>query len=280
MSFSKFDKISSLLISMRFKTTPLGVLCVFVGGLVAGAPYNSYNLFLAMLATFFIGSGSMAFNDYFDWKIDKINHPERPIPLGILKPKEMLYFSILLFAIGIAFSFFINVICLAIAIFSLFVLVLYEKVTKNAGVYGNITVAFASAISFTFGGAAVNNPLSSMILSLLAFFIMVSREIIMDIRDSEGDKLFRKTLPIQIGKKPALHVATFFLILAIILSPIPYFSYILNEWYLVAIIPVDLIAIYAVIRTYTDIQNAGKAASLIRVALAIGIVAFVLGAIT
>ena len=279
MGFTKINKISSLLISMRFKTTPLGVICVYVGGLVAGAAYDSLNLFLAMLATFLIGSGSMAFNDYFDWKIDKINHPERPIPLGILKPEEMLYFSILLFAIGVVISYFINIVCLGIAIFSLFIFLLYEKITKNAGVSGNITVAFASAISFTFGGAAVNNPLASLILSLIAFFIMVSREIIMDIRDSEGDKLFRKTLPIQIGKKPALHVATFFLIIAIILSPFPYFSYILNEWYLIAIIPVDLIALYAVIGTYIDIQNAGKAASLIRIALAIGLVAFVLGAI-
>jgi len=278
MSFSKFDKLSSLLISMRFKTTPLGVICVYVGGLVAGAAYDSTDLILAMLATFFIGSGSMAFNDYFDWEIDIVNHPERPIPRGILKPKEMLFFSILLFATGVIISYFINILCLSIAIFSLFILVFYEKISKNYGLSGNVTVAFASAISFTFGGAAVNNPLSSLILSAIAFFIMVSREIIMDIRDSEGDKQSRKTLPVKIGKRSALHVATIFLICAVALSPVPYFTFILNEWYLFAIIPVDLIAIYAVYNTYSDIKYAGKAASLIRIALAIGLVAFVLGA--
>jgi len=269
--------MSSLLISMRFKTTPLGVICVYVGGLVAGAAYNSIDLISAMLATFLIGSGSMAFNDYFDWRIDKINHPERPIPQGILKPNEMLLFSILLFAIGVLISYFINILCFSIAISSLFILVFYEKFSKNYGLSGNVTVAFASSISFIFGGSAVNNPLSSLILSAIAFFIMVSREIIMDIRDSEGDKKYRRTLPVKIGKKSALHIATFFLIIAVVLSPVPYFTYLLNEWYLFAVMPVDIIAIYAIFNTYSDIKNAGKAASLIRIALAIGLVAFVLG---
>jgi geranylgeranylglycerol-phosphate geranylgeranyltransferase len=264
---------------MRFKTTPLGVLCVYVGGLVAGAAYDSFELFLAMLATFFVGSGSMTFNDYFDWEIDKINHPERPIPKGILKPKEMLYFSIILFLAGVIVSYFINILCLIIAIFSLGILVFYEKYSKNHGLLGNMTVAFTSSIAFTFGGAAVDNPLSSLILTAIAFFIMVSREIIMDIRDSEGDRLFRKTLPVKMGKKSALHIATIFLIIAAILSPVPYFTYILNEWYLAIIVPVDLIAIYAIISIYVNIENAGKAASLIRVALVIGIVAFILGAV-
>jgi geranylgeranylglycerol-phosphate geranylgeranyltransferase len=108
---------------------------------------------------------------------------------------------------------------------------------------------------------------------------MVSREIIMDIRDSEGDKLFRKTLPLQIGKKPALYVATVFLLIAVALSPVPYFLYILNEWYLLAIIPVDAITLYAIFHSHLDIKNVGRAASLIRLSLAIGLIAFIAGAL-
>jgi len=264
---------------MRFKTTPLGVISVYVGGLVAGATYNDLNLLLAMIVTFFITAGSMTFNDYFDWKIDKINHPERPIPRGIIKPQEMLYFTIFLFIIGLTISYFINLLCFGIAILSIIILFIYEKYSKNISISGNITVAFVSAISFTFGGASIGNPYSSFILSLIAFFIMISREIIMDIRDSEGDSLFRKTLPMQIGKKPALHIATIFLLIAVALSPVPYFLYILNEWYLLAIIPVDIITLYAIFHSHSDLKNVGKTASLIRIALAIGLVAFIVGSL-
>jgi geranylgeranylglycerol-phosphate geranylgeranyltransferase len=279
MSYTTYDKIKSLIISMRFKITPLGLLCVFVGGIVAGAPINSLDLFLAMLVTFFIGSGAQTFNDYFDWEIDKINHPERPIHKGILKPNEMLYFSIFLFTAGFVLSIFVNLLCVGIVIFSIIMLIVYEKYSKNIGITGNITVAFITALSFTYGGAAIGNPLASFILSLITFFIMVSREIIMDIRDSEGDKLFRKTLPIKIGKKPALYVACVFLFIAIASTPIPYLLNILNVWYMIIIIFVDIIALFIVFDVLKDIKNVARAASIIRVGFAIGLVAFILGAI-
>ncbi len=278
MTNLNYDKIKSLIISMRFKITPLGVLCVFVGGLVAGPNYNFFNLFLAMLVTFFVGSGSQTFNDYFDWKLDKINHPERPIPKGILKPKEMLYFSIILFLIGFIISIFINLLCVGIVVFSLIMLILYEKYSKNVGITGNVTVAFISALSFTYGGAAVGKPLASFILSLLAFFIMVGREIIMDIRDFEGDKLFRKTLPIQIGKKQALYVACVFLFIAVAFTPVPYFLNIFSFWYLFVVFFVDIIALFVVYDVLKDIGNVARAASIIRVGFALGLVAFILGA--
>lgn len=278
MKVTSYDKIKSLLLSMRFKTTPLGVICVYVGGLVAGAPYNSLNLFLAMLSTLFIGSSAQTINDYFDWNIDKINHPERPIPKGILKPNEMLYFSILLFLIGFIISIFINLLCVGIVVFSLIMLILYEKYLKNIGITGNITVGFISALSFTYGGAAVGNPFASLILSLMAFFIMVSRETIMDIRDFEGDKLFRNTLPIQIGKKPALYVACAFLLISIASTPVPYFLNILNIWYLVIIIFVDIFSLFIVFDILKDIKNVARAASIMRIGFVLALVAFILGA--
>jgi geranylgeranylglycerol-phosphate geranylgeranyltransferase len=277
MNVTIYDKIKALILSMRFKITPLGVLCVFVGGVVAGS-YNSYNLFLAMLSTFFIGSCAQTLNDYFDWDLDKINHPERPIPKGILKPDEMLYFSILLFLIGFFISIFINFLCVGIVVFSVFMLILYETYSKNVGIIGNITVGFISALSFTYGGAAVGNPIASFILSLMAFFIMVGRETIMDIRDFEGDKLFRKTLPIQIGKKSALYVACAFLLIAVALTPVPYILNILNIWYLVIIIFVDIFSFFIVYDILKDIRNVARAASIMRIGFALALVAFILGA--
>jgi len=277
MKNSAYNKAKALAISIRPKTTPLGMISVYVGGLVAGASYEAYSLLLAVIATFFVTGASMTFNDYFDWQIDKVNHPQRPIPNGIIKPKEMLYFSIVFFLIGIAISYFVNPLCFGIAVASILLLIVYEKYSKNIGIFSNITVAFISAIAFTFGGAAVENPSPTLVLSIMTFFVMVGREIIMDIRDTEGDKLVRRSLPVQIGKKRASYIACVFLILAVIMTPAPYLMEILNYWYMTIIIPVGIMTLLAVFYSLRNVDNAGKSASLIRVSLAIALLAFIAG---
>jgi geranylgeranylglycerol-phosphate geranylgeranyltransferase len=277
MNNSAVKKTKAFIISIRPQTTPLGMLSVYVGGLVAGAIYNSFELLLAVLVTFFVTAASMTFNDYFDRQIDRISHPERPIPKGIIKPKEMLYFSIIFFAIGIALSFFINLLCFGIAVVSLLLLVVYEVYSKNIGIFSNITVAFITAISFTFGGAAVGDPYSPSILSLMTFFVMVGREIIMDIRDKEGDKIIRRSLPVQIGRKKASYVACIFLIITVLLIPAPYLMGILNQWYIVIAIPVGILTLIAVVWTLKDLKNTAIASELIRAALAVALVAFIVG---
>lgn len=279
MSNRFLAKTKGFILSIRPETTPLGMISVYVGGLVAGASYDSFNLFLAVIAVFFITGSSMTFNDFFDWSVDTVNHPKRPIPRGIIKPKEMLAFSIIFFIIGLIIAFYINILCGLLTTGSLLLLIFYEKFSKNIGIFGNITVAFISAMSFTFGGAAVNNPFSSLIISFIAFFIMIGREIIMDIRDKEGDKQIRKTLPVQIGRKKASYVAAIFLVISALLTPLPYLLGILNIYYLITIIPVAIISLLSVLWLLRNIENAGISAHLIRAALAIGLVAFIVGII-
>ena len=96
MNNSITKKFIALIRSIRPETTPIGVISVYIGGLVAGSVYNSINLILASVAGFFLTSASMTINDYYDCEIDKINHPKRPIPQGILTPSDLLLFSIIL----------------------------------------------------------------------------------------------------------------------------------------------------------------------------------------
>ena len=272
-------KMKALLRSTRPETTPLGMVSVYIGGLVAGAPYNSIPLFLAVLVSFFVTSASMTFNDSFDWEIDKVNHPKRPIPKGILTPREMLAFTIFLFSVGIGITLFINILCLGIALFAILFLTIYETYSKQYGIMGNVTVAFISATAFTFGGAAVGNAIPSLSIAVLAFFIVLGREIIMDIRDVKGDSLTRTTLPLQIGVKKASFVGCLFLVLAAVFSPIPYLLHMVSIWYLVFIIPVDIITVFAVVWSLRSSQNAARSAAIMRIALAIGLMAFILGVI-
>ena len=271
------SKITALIFSIRPETTPLGMLTVYIGGLVAGAPFNSMPLILAVIVTFFITAGSMTFNDAYDWKIDRINHPNRPIPKGILTPKQMLQFTAFLFTTGLFITFFINFICTCIYIFSIVFLAIYELYTKKYGIMGNITVAFISSIAFTFGGAAVSNPVVTLPLTILGFLIIFGREILMDIRDADGDKQIRLTLPHQIGIKNASLISSIILLLAIAVSPLPYILNIVNLWYIYFIIPVDVLTILTVIWFLRDHKNAALSAHIIRGVLALGLIGFIMG---
>ena len=270
-------RVKAFLISTRPKTTPLGVIGVYIGGLVSGAAYNSVELFLAVVTSFFIGSASMTINDYFDREIDKVNHPERPIPRGIIRPKEMLTFSIIFFTIGIIISFFLNPLCLGILLATILLILLYEFYSKNRGIFSNITVGFASAASFVFGGAAVHNPYPPLILSIITFLVMTGREIICDIKDIEGDRLVRRTLPIQIGNQNASFVACMFLIISIVFIPAPYLLNLVNFWYLFIIIPVGVLMFLSTVWIFRDTNNAAASSSMIRISSALALLALFIG---
>lgn len=272
-------KSIALVESMRPITSILGLAGAYIGGIVAGAPYTSLPLLLATAVVFLIGGGSMAFNDFFDRDIDKISHPLRPIPSKRLTAKEELYFSFILFGLAVIISSFINWICLGIVLFSIFFLFAYEIVLKNYGLAGNIAVAFLSAMSFTFGGAAVGKPFSSVVLSLIVFFMFTGRETLKDVQDVKGDVLSRNTLPMKIGERNAAIVGSLFLLAAIILSPLPYLLGQLKIYYLIFISIVDIICLYAIKETLIDLRNTERSVGLIRTAAAIGVIAIIVGAI-
>lgn len=287
MGYPLHVKVKAFFISMRPQTTPLAMIGVYVGGLVAGAAYNSMGLILAVIASFFITGSSMPFNDYIDRKVDEINHPDRAIPRGIISPKGMLYASLFFFAVGIGISYFVNIWCFAFAIIAFLLIMMYEFVTKTKGIWSNMTVAFVSAMAFTFGGAAAvsvtNDPYksitSALVISVMTFLAMTGRETIMDIRDSEGDRLTRVTLPHTLGKKMAADVANVFLFATVVLAPLPYFLHILSFWYLVVMVPAGIVLLLTIYWMHQDVNNAALSAETTRLASIIALVAFIVGMI-
>lgn len=272
-------KIFALIESMRPITSLLALSGAYIGGIVADAPFNSLPLILSAVVVFFAIGGSMSFNDYYDREIDIISHPKRPIPSKRITAKESLYFSYFVFAIALIISLFINWICFGILVFSLIALYTYEVYFKNIGLIGNFLVAFLSSITFTFGGAAVGKPFASILLSMITFFLFFGREILKDVQDVKGDLLSRKTLPMKIGGKKAAIIGSIMLLIALLISPFPYIYNQLGIGYLLLVILVNILCIFAIIKTLKNIQNAEKTVSLLRSASALGIIAIIIGAI-
>ena len=100
-----------------------------------------------------------------------------------------------------------------------------------------------------------------------------------DVQDVKGDLLSRITLPMKIGEKNAVIVGSIFLIIAMIITPVPYILGQLKIGYLIFISIVDIICVYAIIETLKDLRNTEKTVSLLRTASAVGIIAIIVGAI-
>ena len=245
---------------------------------------------LAMLAVFFETAAGNVINDYFDYKIDLINKPDRPIPSGRISLKNGRNYGYFLFFMGTVCGFFIsyftnNWIPFAIVLFADVVLYLYAYKLKSTPLLGNLTVGFMTGFGFVFGGFSINNPTIIMTSIFLGFFALVmttAREIIKDIEDIEGDKADgARTLPILIGaKKPAI-LAAILIVVDSALCPLLYYYQVFGILYLPVIAIAVVLFIYSaiIILKSQEREVAAKASKNLKIGMLIAFVAFVFGSL-
>ena len=111
----------------------------------------SIPIILAMATVFFETAAGNVINDYFDYKIDLINKPERPIPSGRISPKNGRNYGYLLFLLGTICGFLIsyltnNWIPFAIVLIADVILYLYAYKLKTTPLNGNLTVGFMTGL--------------------------------------------------------------------------------------------------------------------------------------
>lgn len=252
-----------------------GVL-TFVGAFVAGGALAKPPLAGAAVgATLFATAAGNAVNDYFDREIDRINAPDRPIPRGAVSPRLALAYSGLLFALAVVMALLLPPLAIAIAGINLVALVAYTRVFKGLPGAGNAVVAYLGGSTFLFGAAAVGDVRAGAVLFALAALSTFAREVIKDVEDVEGDRSEGlRTLPIAIGERRSLLVASAVLLGAVIASPVPFFWGIFGLPYLVVVVPADLVMVYAMVRAF-DEPTAGQ--SIIKYGMFLAALAFVVG---
>jgi geranylgeranylglycerol-phosphate geranylgeranyltransferase len=273
------------------------------GFIIITRPVNSFVAGLAAIVAYLIDTGTVipeslllffivalitaagnVINDFFDAEIDAINRPDRPIPSGSVSRGAARGFAITLFLAGILVSFFTNPLCVGIAIFNVVLLIAYAAKLKSTPFIGNIVVAYLSASIFLFGGAL--NGFDGLVLIIpiaaITFFAMVSRELLKDAEDVEGDRAGgADTLPIRIGIKKTSELALITAVLAVAASFIPYFWW--GIWYLGGIIVVDVIIIIAALRALgcetPGCVKASNASSFLKAGMFASLVVFTLSAV-
>lgn len=263
----------------------MAVIAVLLMALISGV--YDFNIFLAGFLVFIATGGGNVINDYFDYNIDKINKPERPIPSGRISRKNAYYYSISLFIISSILGFYINVNAGLIAVFSSILMFLYASKLKKAGLIGNFVVSFLTGLTFILGGFVVEQYSYSVdyvvlsgYLAFYAFLMTFSREIIKDMEDLEGDKLEgSNSFPIKYGKKISSILAAILILLAVITSPILYFNGLFGIYYLFILSIAILIFVYCAYKILIDQspENCAKVSKLIKIAMFIAFISFAFG---
>lgn len=264
---------------IRPEITLFGPICVYIGAAISFSNFFSFDLLLGMLAIFFVGAGCHPFNDFFDYEVDKINHPNRPFPQGIFKHIYGLYIGIIFFIISLFLSFLINLLCFSINLIGISLIFLYELFFKNKAFIGNVIVALTVALSFNYGGAIVHEFIKPTFFSMITLFIFLGREILMDVRDFEGDKQIRNTLPAKIGKKHSVQLAFFIIVISIVMFFLPFFLGMFSIWYVLLALPISFITMYFMLLSIIDVKNAGKTAAILRFSMLYGLILFLIAAI-
>ncbi|MDH5375291.1 MAG: geranylgeranylglycerol-phosphate geranylgeranyltransferase [Candidatus Bathyarchaeota archaeon] len=281
------SKLSGYLRLMRPVNCLMMSIAVMVGVVLASSNFLEallLDLIWGFVTGFMLTAASMAINDYYDKEIDAINEPNRPIPSGLINPREALAFAFILTAIGFAAAYLTNIFCFVIAIIAWIVFVTYTTVGKRSGLPGNFLVSACVATPFIYGSVVIANAvgLNVLIFASMAFLSNTGREITKGIVDVEGDEMQNvKTLAVRYGEKNAAIAATIFYLLAVLLSPIPRLLNIVSFWFipLVAVTDFGLVAsAFMLLRDYSR-ENARKVKSMVLLWFIFGLLAFIVGAV-
>lgn len=255
------------------------LIAVLIGGFIGGLDGNLIFILLGGVSAFLISGGGMVINDYFDLKSDYFTNPTRPLPSGRMSDKAALIYSITLFVLGIYLAVFISPISVLIAILATFLLIIYSKFLQKVFLIGNIVVSFLVGLTFVYGGLAVNKPFIPLILGSMAFLANLSREIIKDAEDRFSDERWRvNSLPVKLGERSSRILASIFVLIAVLLSPLPLLLNIFGIYYLVFVLICDGLFLHAALLTLKN-KDSKYLQKIMKVGMILGLIAFLIGAL-
>lgn len=262
------------------------VLVMFV------AHYYALPAIVCALIVFVCTGGGNTINDVFDYKIDEINKPNRPIPSGRISLRNAKYYAYVLFAIGVALSivddFMVGAIWPSVIVIpAVIIMYFYARNLKAMPLVGNLTVAILTGFCFVIAGTVISCASSSLniliisiYLGLFAVFMTLAREIVKDMEDIEGDKLEgARTFPILYGKKISSIISIVLIVVTTVMCPILYFYKIFNILYMIIMIVPIIIFLYSAysLKLNPPEETCAKVSKNLKIAMLISFVAFVVG---
>lgn len=245
-------------------------------------PLNSY----AMAAVFFLCGFGYITNDILDLESDRINHPKRPLPEGIISIDRAKTLAFLFLIVLILLLITLNGAGRAIILVSLILMMWYNFRLKHAAYWGNLAVGVLGASAFLLGGStggiralfSMPGPLIPAVFALLMHF---GREIIKDIEDRSGDTILGgNTAPVKSGLTGAVIRAGLIFVVLMAASLSVYFQGWFDRLYLWILIPGILAPIIGQIfwlGASPDIRKCRIASAILKAQMIIGLIALIVG---
>jgi len=262
-------------------------IAVIVGAALANPSMQSSSwpsLAFGFVTGFTLTAASMVINDYYDRQIDAINEPKRPIPSGLIKPKNALIFAAILSILGFATALLTNLYCFVTAIIAWIAFTAYTTIGKRSGLPGNFLVSLCVAIPFIYGSIAIvaEVKLNVLLFASIAFLSNTGREVTKGIVDVKGDAAANvKTMAVRYGEKSAAIAAASFYVFAVLLSPIPWLLGLVSFWFIPLVLVTDIGLVASsvmLLRDYTR-ENARKVKRNVLLWFITGLLAFIAGTV-
>ncbi len=294
-------KLKNYLEIMRPVNCIMGGFTFVIGFLISNPNFifqsfiqNPINFFLipaGFVIFFLVAGGTNTINDYFDYEIDKINRPNRPIPRGDITLKQSLIHYIILNSVSLILSIIVGIITIngillpLIVLFFEFIGFFYSWKGKASGLPGNIMVGITSAVGFPFAALFTSEiqeiPLMIWAIYIASSIFLTAREFVKGMQDVEGDKQFKiKTIANLYGYKIATIFMVIFSSIGAILFTLMNFFFDLNIFYIIFIIIADIIVVTANILLISDVVDPKKqrtSSLLLKIAGIILILAYLFG---
>jgi len=282
-------KVAGLIRLMRPVNCLMMGIAVIVGAIIAAQEFTVVNdafnrLMLGFITAFTLTAASMAINDYYDRDIDAVNEPDRPIPSGLIRPVESLFFAAALTLIGLAAAALTSIPCLLAAAASWMISAAYSTIGKRTGLPVNFLVSICISVPFIYGSLALKGSieLNVTFFAALAFLANTGREITKGIADVEGDRIRGiRTLAISYGARGAAYASSAFFMLAVLLSPIPAVLRLMSPWFLPPLILADIgftFSSLSLMKKHTR-ENAKRIKKITLIWMMLSLIAFMAGTI-
>ncbi|WP_461865324.1 geranylgeranylglycerol-phosphate geranylgeranyltransferase [Thermococcus sp.] len=252
-----------------------------LGSVVALGHFPAIKIALLIFMVVTVGcAGGNTINDYFDYEIDKINRPERPLPRGAMSRKTAFLYSVLLLTFGLILAYMINMWAFILAVIAYATMLLYAWKLKPMPFAGNLAVAALTGATPLYGAAGVGKLGLAGYLALCAFLVNVSREIMKDIEDMRGDKAKgARTLPIIWGIKRSAYLAVLFAVLTVLASFLPVKAGIGAGYAPMGIVDgLILWAVYLIIKNPSP-ETAAKTQKMLKISIFLAVFTFLIASI-
>jgi 4-hydroxybenzoate polyprenyltransferase len=193
------------LIRSRIKRAAVFSFSTFAGVMIATrGNFNPEILVLATLSTFLISLSVYLLNDAFDFGVDRINAPERPLVAKSVSRNEDFALISLMSLCGISIGFFLGPIPFVITLVESTLGILYSVKPfnlKDKFIVKTLCIGTGGVLANLLGGIASGVVNVDLLFCSAMFVVFIfSTSPLNDLSDYLGDKIEnRKTIPIVIG---------------------------------------------------------------------------------